>query len=88
MVTATAGSNAGGIILGAVVWAVAVIGYLLPVIVAGVRGMPNTGSVAVIDLLLGWTVIGWIVALAMACGGKPPRYAPPPGAWYPPAPRR
>ena len=24
------------------------------------------GSIAVINILLGWTVIGWVVALAMA----------------------
>ncbi|HXA88731.1 MAG TPA: superinfection immunity protein [Mycobacterium sp.] len=28
--------------------------------------MPNAGSVAVINLFLGWTFIGWVVAPAMA----------------------
>lgn len=32
----------------------------------GGRGVPNLGSVAVINLLLGWTLAGWVVSLAMA----------------------
>ena len=33
--------------------------------------MPNDGSVIVVNVLLGWTVVGWIIALAMACRSKP-----------------
>lgn len=40
--------------------------YITPVIVGRGRGAPDLGSIAVIDLLLGWTVAGWVVALAMA----------------------
>jgi hypothetical protein len=40
--------------------------YLLPGIVAQSRKVRNTGSIWVINIFLGWTVIGWIVALAMA----------------------
>ena len=42
--------------------------YLLPMIIAISRKLPNVGSVVVINILLGWTVIGWIVALAMSLG--------------------
>jgi len=42
--------------------------YFLPTIVALARKMPNVGSVIVINLFLGWTIIGWIVALAMSLG--------------------
>ncbi len=42
--------------------------YLLPGIVASSRGAKNAGSVWVIDILLGWSLIGWVVALAMAFG--------------------
>jgi hypothetical protein len=42
------------------------------VIIAGVRHVPNIGSVAIINIFLGWTFIGWIVALAMACRSVPP----------------
>jgi hypothetical protein len=40
--------------------------YLLPAIIAQSRKVPNTGSIWVINIFLGWTMIGWIVALAMA----------------------
>lgn len=46
--------------------------YLLPTVVAAVRKVPNGGSVFVINLLLGWTLIGWVVALAMAARSAPP----------------
>jgi hypothetical protein len=41
--------------------------YFVPIVVAISRKVTNQGSVAVINVFLGWTVIGWIVALAMAC---------------------
>jgi len=41
--------------------------YFVPTIVAVFRKVTNQGSVAVINIFLGWTFIGWIVALAMAC---------------------
>jgi hypothetical protein len=40
--------------------------YFIPTIVAYVRHVPNAGSVVVINVFLGWTLIGWVVALAMA----------------------
>ena len=40
--------------------------YFTPTIVARGRSAPDLGSVIVINLLLGWTLIGWIVALVMA----------------------
>ncbi len=40
--------------------------YFLPTIVAVNRNGVNTGSIVVINVFLGWTLIGWVVALAMA----------------------
>jgi len=46
---------------------VAVIGlYFVPTIVAKARGVPNFGSVAAVNLFLGFTLVGWVVALTMA----------------------
>ena len=59
--------------------------YLLPSIVAELRKAPNKGSIIVINVLLGWTNIGWVVALAMATRDVPP--APQPGQFaQPPQP--
>jgi hypothetical protein len=44
--------------------------YWLPTIIAANRKVKNVGSVAVIDGLLGWTMIGWVVAMAMACSDR------------------
>ena len=40
--------------------------YLLPVLVGWGRRVPDIGSVAVINIRLGWTLVGWVVALALA----------------------
>ncbi len=44
--------------------------YLAPTIVAIVRGSRNSGPVLLVNVLLGWTVIGWIVSLTMALRGR------------------
>ncbi len=41
--------------------------YFLPAVVAVTRKVRHQGSVVVINVFLGWTFIGWVVALAMAC---------------------
>jgi T4 superinfection immunity protein len=38
--------------------------YMLPTIIAGYRVHPNTAAVAMLNLLLGWTGLGWVAALA------------------------
>lgn len=50
-------------------WVVALLTslYLLPWAVAYSRGKSNHDAIAVVNVLTGWTVIGWIVALVMAC---------------------
>jgi uncharacterized membrane protein YczE len=61
-----ASSSGGG---GAAAFIVIIVigAYFLPTIVAVARKVTNQGSVAVINFFLGWTLIGWVVALAMAC---------------------
>jgi hypothetical protein len=59
------GSLITAVLLGGVT--VALIGlYLLPVLLAWARHVPDIGSIAVINILLGWTLAGWVVALALA----------------------
>jgi len=45
--------------------------YFIPLIIAILRRVPNVGSVAVINIFLGWTFIGWVVAMAMAARSAP-----------------
>lgn len=42
--------------------------YMLPWAIAATRGKSNSGAIGILTLLLAWTVVGWIVALVMACG--------------------
>ncbi|MFI5428579.1 superinfection immunity protein [Aeromicrobium sp. UC242_57] len=52
-----------------IAWIVAIVtaGYMLPWAIAATRGKSNSGAIGWINLLLGWSIIGWIVALVMAC---------------------
>jgi hypothetical protein len=42
--------------------------YFFPAIVAGVRRVRNFWWITAINIVLGWTVLGWIVALVLAIG--------------------
>ena len=45
--------------------------YFLPTFIAMSRGKANgTGGVFFVNLLLGWSVIGWFVAFIWACSGS------------------
>jgi hypothetical protein len=75
--------------LTAVLTLLAVAMYLLPLIIGLARRVPDVGSVAVLNILLGWTLVGWVLALALAMRSAqppaedarglrpPPRRAPP-----------
>ncbi|HET9770672.1 MAG TPA: superinfection immunity protein [Acidimicrobiia bacterium] len=49
-------------------WVGALAAYVLPTAVASSRSHHHVGAIAAVNLLLGWTLIGWVVALAMAVG--------------------
>jgi hypothetical protein len=60
--------------------------YLSPLVVGWTRRAPGIGAIAVINILLGWTLVGWVVALAMAfrpsCAAKAMPGTPPrPWSW-------
>ena len=40
--------------------------YFLPTSIASSKKHKNTGAIAVINLFLGWTFLGWVIALAIA----------------------
>ena len=65
-ILAAGGSDTGATVAGIIGIVAAIFFYWVPSITAQVRHVPNKGSVIVVNLFLGWTVVGWIVALAMA----------------------
>jgi hypothetical protein len=66
--SASGGSNAGAV----VIWVVVIAAYFIPTIVVLFRrSVPSAGSVIVVNVFLGWSVVGWIVALAMAVRSSP-----------------
>ena len=40
--------------------------YWTPTIVAAARHVRNVGQVAILNFFLGWTLVGWVIALVMA----------------------
>lgn len=62
-----ASSSGGGAAAALLVVIVGIGLYFLPTIIAVARKVTNQGSVLVINFFLGWTFVGWVVALAMAC---------------------
>ena len=60
---------AGGLPRGWVVLSVILIGldlYFLPTLLAVTRRSSTAAAAIVVDVFLGWSVIGWVVALALA----------------------
>ena len=46
--------------------------YILPSMLAWKRGSSRKWKITAINLLLGWTVIGWIVSMVLAYAYEPP----------------
>ena len=48
---------------------VAVLLYFLPTVVALIRGHLSALAIFLLNLFLGWTLIGWIIAFIWSCNG-------------------
>jgi hypothetical protein len=46
--------------------------YIAPLFVARVREHRNYGSIVALNLLLGWTFVGWVAALVWALTNQKP----------------
>lgn len=52
--------------------AVMVAAYFLPGLIAYMRGHHNAASIMLLNLLLGWTLLGWIGALVWSASATKP----------------
>lgn len=78
-----------------IAWIVAILTslYMLPWAIAATRSKQNIRPIVAINVFLGWTLIGWVAALVMACVNDPQPtfvaavttgpYGYPPAAAYP-----
>ena len=55
-----------GLIFWLILFAVGTALYCLPTIIAVMQHRTNVAVVAVVNILLGWSFIGWIIALVLA----------------------
>lgn len=53
-----------------VLLAVVVALYFVPTIVASVRNHDNAVAITALNLLLGWTLVGWVAALVWSLTAK------------------
>lgn len=61
----------GAVVAIAWILAVCTFFYLLPWAIAATRNKSNQGGIFLINFFLGWSFIGWVISLAMACGADP-----------------
>jgi Superinfection immunity protein len=58
--------NAAGLLAGFLVLALSLAIYFIPTLVAFERLRRNRGAIFVLNLFLGWTLVGWVAALVWA----------------------
>jgi hypothetical protein len=61
---------AAGIIFTSLAGFLGLLLYFLPALIARDRKNPNTTAIFALNLLLGWSVIGWVVAIVWAFSGE------------------
>ena len=66
-----------------ILFAIAIVAYFAPSILALYRNCHATAWIALFNALLGWTIVGWFVAIGWAASGRANPL--PPGMHTPPA---
>jgi hypothetical protein len=61
--------------MGAVMIIIFLLIYFIPAIVAGARGHRQSLAIFMLNLLLGWTCLGWVAAIVWACTAVESRVA-------------
>jgi hypothetical protein len=46
---------------------IALLIYFIPSFMAGSRHKTNSVAITMLNLFLGWTLVGWVIALVWAC---------------------
>jgi len=67
----------GGAALGFLFIVLGIVIYFLPTIIGVERRHQSAGGITVLNLLLGWTGLGWIIALVWACSAVTSPQLPP-----------
>ena len=65
-------TTVGGILAAVLIFGVVATIYLVPTAVAVSRKHHNTVAIGVLNLLLGWSIVGWVVALVWAVSRSEP----------------
>jgi hypothetical protein len=63
-------SDNGSAVFGMLLILTGIFVYFIPTIVASARGCKAKGGIVVVNFFLGWTFIGWVVALTWAACGE------------------
>ena len=56
-----------GLVVGVLIIGLLMVTYLLPTTIAACRKRPNAGGIFALNLFLGWTLLGWVLAFVWAC---------------------
>lgn len=64
--------SSGGLPKGWIMIVISAALYILPSLLAWKRGSRRFGRIITINLLLGWTIIGWVVSMLMTLAWEPP----------------
>lgn len=70
---AQGGPNAGAPVLAIMLFALGLFVYFLPSIVASARDHHNAPAIVLLNVFLGWTLLGWVAALCWAVSSPPPK---------------
>jgi len=62
--------NSGGFVLGIII-GIGVFCFFTPYYIAGSRNHPNKYPILAINFFLGWSLIGWVIALVWALTVNP-----------------
>jgi uncharacterized membrane protein len=57
---------------GPIILLILLVMYFLPAIIAFSRSRHNKGAILVLNLFLGWTVLGWVVSMVWAVSSSQP----------------